>query len=107
VVLSRWKVDDGATALLMVRFPENLTGKRGKRLGRAAALQEAKDCLRRLPRAEAGLRLAHLTKGTLRGSEGELPPLAPGDPRPAPPKGDRPYEHPFYWAACALVGDPD
>src|SRR5262249_49547938 len=93
VVLSRWKVEDGATALLMVRFYENLLGKRGKKMGRAAALQEAKDWLRRLPRAEAGLRLAHLTKGTLRGSEAELPPLAKQDRRTAVPKGDRPYEH--------------
>ena len=22
-------------------------------------------------------------------------------------KGDRPFEHPFYWAAFTLVGDPD
>jgi CHAT domain-containing protein len=107
VVLSRWKVDDGATALLMVRFYENLLGKRGKKMGRAQALREAKGWLRALPRAEAGRRLAHLTKGTLRGSEGELPPLKKGDTRPALPKGDRPYEHPFYWAAWALVGDPD
>jgi CHAT domain-containing protein len=33
--------------------------------------------------------------------------LAKEDKRPAPPQGERPYEHPFYWAAWALVGDPD
>jgi CHAT domain-containing protein len=107
VVLSRWKVDDGATALLMVRFYENLLGKRGKRLGRAAALQEAKVWLRRLPRDQAGLRLAHLANGTLRGSERDLPPLAKGAQRPPVPKGERPFGHPYYWAAFVLIGDPD
>ncbi len=105
MVLSRWKVDDGATALLMLSFYENLLGKRGKKLGRAAALAEAKQWLRQLSRAEAAKRVASLTKGTLRGSEEELPPLAVGD-KPALPQGDRPYEHPFYWAAWLLVGDP-
>jgi CHAT domain-containing protein len=23
------------------------------------------------------------------------------------PAGERPYAHPFYWAAFVLVGDPD
>src|SRR5947199_140621 len=48
VVLSRWKVDDTATALLMVRFYENLLGR--KKMGRAAALEEAQRWLRTLPR---------------------------------------------------------
>src|SRR5262249_50086098 len=55
VVLSRWKVDDRATALLMVRFYENLLGSRkglGKPLGRAEALEEAKRWLRGLSRRE-------------------------------------------------------
>jgi CHAT domain-containing protein len=76
VVLSRWQVDDTATALLMVRFYENLLGKRkglSKPLGRALALQEARDWLRKLPRAEAGKLVASLAGGTLRGSEGEAP----------------------------------
>src|SRR5262249_26238588 len=52
VVLSRWKVDDVATSLLMVRYFENLLGKRDglkKPLGRAAALAEAAKWLRDLP----------------------------------------------------------
>src|SRR5260370_744318 len=55
VVLSRWKVDDTATSLLMVRFYENLLASRAlkKPLGRAAALDEAKKWLRTLPRKEA------------------------------------------------------
>src|SRR5262249_59483808 len=56
VVLSRWKVDDTATALLMVRFYENLLGKaKGLKapMGRAEALAEAKRWLRELPRKDA------------------------------------------------------
>jgi CHAT domain-containing protein len=108
VVLSRWKVDDGATALLMVRFYENLLGKRAgvKPMGRARALQEAKDWLRQLPREAAERRVAALTGGVLRGSEVEVPPIVEGH-RPGLPKGDQPYGHPFYWAAFALLGDPD
>src|SRR5262249_32248518 len=53
VVLSRWKVDDAATALLMARFYENVLGKRDglkSARKRAEGLQEAKKWLRELPR---------------------------------------------------------
>ena len=56
MVLSLWKVDDSATALLMERFYENLLGQREglkQPLGKAPALAEARDWLRRLPREEA------------------------------------------------------
>jgi CHAT domain-containing protein len=59
-----------------------------------------------LPRAEAERRVASLTAGTLRGSEVEVPPLAKGK-RPSLPAGDRPFAHPFYWAAFILIGDPE
>jgi tetratricopeptide (TPR) repeat protein len=108
VVLSRWKVDDTATALLMVRFYENLLGKRGglaKPLGRAAALAEAKAWLRALPRKELEPLAARLAVGTLRGTQKEaLPVKAKAPPLPS---GDRPFGHPYYWAAFVLVGDPD
>src|SRR5262249_55528537 len=68
VVLTRWKVDDSATALLMLRFYENLLGKRkglARGLNRAEALAEARAWLRRLPRREAERRVASLTGGTL------------------------------------------
>ncbi len=107
VLLSRWKVDDSATALLMVRFYENVLGKRKgvEAMGRAAALREARDWLRQLPRARAEQYVASLTGGLLRGTEGEARPLLESK-KPVLPAGDRPYEHPAYWAAFLLVGDP-
>jgi CHAT domain-containing protein len=94
VVLPRWKVDDVATSLLMVRFYENLLGKRkdlNKPLGRAA-LREAKQWLRKLALKEAKQAVIALPRGK----------------RLAAPEGsDRPYEHPHYWAAFTLIGDPD
>src|SRR5579883_625079 len=90
LVLSLWKVDDKATALLMTRFYQNLLGQRPGLSGplpKAAALDEA------------GSELAALDRGTVR-------PLAkvngptPRDTSSAPqPAGVRPYAHPYYWAS--------
>ena len=109
VVLSRWRVNDSATALLMTRFYENLLGKRKgtKPLGRAAALAEAKTWLRNLGRAEATKRLAALVDGVPRGERGSIKAALPTR-RPDAPKGeDRPFAAPYYWAAFVLIGDPD
>jgi CHAT domain-containing protein len=107
LVLSQWEVDDEATALLMVRFYENLLGKRKgvKAMAPAAALQEAKDWLRGLSRREAQRCAARLAAGVLRGSEGEARPLGKGQTAPLP-AGERPFAHPHYWAAFVLVGAP-
>jgi tetratricopeptide (TPR) repeat protein len=111
VCLSLWKVDDAATALLMQRFYANLLGKRDGLKGplpKAAALREAKEWLRGLSREEALRVAAQVSEGVERGKNRprqKLLPLLPG-PIPAA-KDDRPYAHPYYWAAFILIGDPD
>jgi CHAT domain-containing protein len=91
-----------------VRFYENVLGKRvglKRPLARAAALAEAKEWLRTLPRQEAGQLAARLAGGQLRGTEGDALPEA--KPKPSKqPRGDRPFAHPYYWAAFVLIGDP-
>jgi CHAT domain-containing protein len=85
VLLSLWKVDDAATALLMARFYENLlVGRGGPPLKKAEALAEAKRWLQALPRAEAEQLTARL-----------------------PNADDLPFAHPFYWSAFILIGDPE
>jgi CHAT domain-containing protein len=102
VVLSLWSVDDRATALLMKRFYQNLLGRRAgldHPLPKAEALADAKHWLRGLnvdeaTRLGAGLPAAkRLAKVS-------------GPPRPAA-GSIRPYEHPYYWAAFILIGDPN
>jgi len=72
LVVSLWKVDDRATALLMQRFYENRSGRLAEPLPKAEALAEAKAWLR-----------AYTDES-----------------------GRRPYEHPYYWSAFILIGDP-
>jgi CHAT domain-containing protein len=72
---------------------------------KAEALDEVKRWLRGLSAEELGGALEALERGPLR-------PLAttggaPGPPSPRPPSsGPRPFEHPYYWAAFILIGDP-
>jgi CHAT domain-containing protein len=110
VCLTLWQVDDTATALLMDRFYRNLLGKRldaGKPMGKAAALREAKDWLRRLTAAEALERLGSLTQGVVRGERPARQEMQ-AVPRPRDAGKDyRPYAHPRYWAAFILIGDPE
>jgi CHAT domain-containing protein len=110
VLLSRWKVDDAATSLLMWRFYQNVLGKREdlkKAMGRAEALREAKQWLRTLPRAEAVKHLGKLTDGLPRDVRGKVERL-PNKQESAPKdKDDHPFEPPYYWAAFVLIGDPD
>jgi tetratricopeptide (TPR) repeat protein len=109
LVLSLWRVDDKATSLLMARFYQNLLGKRSdlsKPMPKAEALAEAKNWLRNLTEAEVGPALAVLDRGSLRPlvTAEESKPAKPSARRR--PSGPRPFEHPYYWAAFILVGDP-
>jgi CHAT domain-containing protein/tetratricopeptide (TPR) repeat protein len=80
LVVSLWRVEDRATALLMGRFYENLTGSfqdgrqgtKGKPMSRARALREAKHWLR-----------TYTDDG-----------------------GNKPFRHPVYWSGFVLIGDP-
>jgi tetratricopeptide (TPR) repeat protein len=100
VCLSLWKVDDTATALLMTRFYQNLLGKRdglSNPMPKAEGLREAKMWLRGLTRESADaatLELNHFSRSGLHREAGRY-------------IGDHPYEHPHFWAAFVLVGDPD
>jgi CHAT domain-containing protein len=98
LVLSLWKVDDNATALLMTRFYQNLLGKRKglvKPLPKTEALAEAKAWLRGLTSKEVDQWLAELPRG-----EERAKPSAPAA------AAAHPYGHPYYWAAFILIGDP-
>ncbi len=111
VCLSLWRVDDTATALLMDRFYQNLTGQRpGLKapLGRAEALAEAKQWLRTLSPDEAAQRLGAITAGVARGKgQQALNVVPPAAEAQADPKAVKPFAHPKYWAAFVLIGDPD
>jgi CHAT domain-containing protein len=111
VCLSLWQVDDTATAVLMERFYANLLGVRpglGQPLSRAAALAEAKAWLRGLGGSEAATLAAGLSGGAARskGAAKRQEAVAPGGPDSGG-SDDRPWSHPYYWAAFVLVGDPD
>src|SRR5262249_25094686 len=110
LVLSQWKVDDKATALLITRFYQNLLGRRpslSQPLPKAAALDEAKAGLRNLTAGEVGSELASLERGTVRPLVEEVDGPAPRAAASAPkPVGVGPYAHPYYWASFILIGDP-
>jgi len=110
VCLSLWRVDDKATSHLMTRFYQNLLGKRpplSKPMPKAEALQEAKRWLRSLTVDQIDGELAALQRGDVRPlvkDSGTISGNAPASPQST---GNRPYDHPHFWAAFVLVGDPD
>jgi hypothetical protein len=88
------------TALLMPRFYQNMLGKRpglSKPMPKAEAVGEAKRWLRGLTTKKADA------------AETELPQTSRDNVRRRmnAPVEHHPYEHPHFWAAFVLVGDPD
>jgi CHAT domain-containing protein len=95
LVLSEWPVSDATTSLLMVRFYQNLLGKRpglSWPMSKADALDEAKRWLRNVSTVDAVTELNCLGESTS---------------IPTSPAGARPFDHPRIWSAFILVGDPD
>jgi len=94
----------------MTRFYQNLLGKRpalSKPMAKAEALQEAKQWLRSLTADQIDGELAALQRGDVRPlvkDSGTISGNAPASPQST---GNRPYDHPHFWAAFVLVGDPD
>ncbi len=110
VCLSLWRVDDKATSLLMTRFYQNLLGKRSglsKPMPKAEALREAKQWLRSLTADQIDGELALLSRGDVRPLAKVNDTTPPGAATSPKPSGVRPYDHPYFWAAFVLVGDPD
>jgi CHAT domain-containing protein len=116
LVLSLWKVDDDATALLMTRFYQNLLGARvglKSPLGKAEALAESKAWLRGAGPDQVGAALAALPRGEIVHREVVAPAPAArpdetvGRQTVAPEPAARPYEDPRYWAGFILIGSPD
>jgi CHAT domain-containing protein/tetratricopeptide (TPR) repeat protein len=110
LVLSQWSVSDAATALLMARFYRNLLGQRpgiSRPMSKAEALDEAKRWLRGLTKEEVINELEAIQE------RGKVRPMGPpagsasAPPSPPPaPTNPRPFEHPQFWAAFILIGDP-
>jgi CHAT domain-containing protein/tetratricopeptide (TPR) repeat protein len=110
VCLSLWNVDDKATSLLMTRFYQNLLGKRSdlsKPMPKAEALQEAKRWLRNLTVEQVEGELAGLERGEVRPLAREKGTPARNEAPARKASSVKAYDHPYYWAAFVLVGDPD
>ena len=108
VCLSLWEVDDTATALLMQRFYQNLLGQRpglNEPMTKTLALKEAKEWLRNLTNKEATEQAAALMNGVSRGGRGEIK-ITNRIKADAPPE-EKPFDHPHFWSAFILLGEPE
>ncbi|MCC5787512.1 MAG: tetratricopeptide repeat protein [Phycisphaerales bacterium] len=118
VIASLWKVDDRATAFLMARFYANWLGKAqaerevdgvqyeaGQPMPKLAALREAQAWLRNLTADDRDRLLDE--SGDLGENIAASRGVSPARARIVQPDQQRPYEHPYYWAAFVLYGSPD
>ncbi|MCG8405187.1 MAG: tetratricopeptide repeat protein [Phycisphaerales bacterium] len=117
VILSLWKVHDLATALLMVRFYENLLGAfedsrrlphrsygPGEAMTKADALFEAKQWVKRNTPEQNRKALSKL--GLLPSKESGVR-AKPGQRAGSDPPTEFDFSHPYYWAAFIQIGDPE
>lgn len=119
LVLSLWKVDDRATALLMSRFYENLTGAftqdrqvsgesyaTGTQMPKAVALFEAKQWLQSNSPEENRAALKSLGFDVSQSAEAIA--FARSGIRMTGEVAHEPFDYsdPHYWAAFVLSGDP-
>ena len=99
--MTQWKVDDRASSLMMRRFYETVLGKRP---GLACPMAKADAAGRSEGMAEGPGRNAGEQSLTNAG-------LARGEERKAKTTQSanavHPFEHPYYWAAFVLIGDPN
>jgi len=82
--------------LLAARDQRAHFGFRVQPMPKAEALQEAKRWLRNLTAKEVEQGLSALPRGKVIEK-----------PAVAPPGQAHPYEHPYFWAAFILIGDPN
>jgi CHAT domain-containing protein len=94
----------------MARFYQNLLGKRAglsKAMPKAEALREAKQWIRNLTANRVDGELAALERGDVRPLAREKGAPARKEAATSNSTSIMPYDHPYYWAAFVLVGDPD
>lgn len=108
VCLSLWKVDDSATALLIERYYEKLISRK---MGKSAALHEAKTCLRNLSADAAAKLAASISNGVARGDRGPTKDFKSAPDAKAelklPSQENKPFADPCYWAEFILIGGPN
>jgi CHAT domain-containing protein len=104
-LLSLWKVDDTATALLMVKFYELLLDESTKQseFRTAVALHGAKQWLRTLTAAEVNQLISkhgQVDRGVKTKRDAPVEVLNTQDGMV------HPFEDPYYWAGFILTGSP-
>jgi CHAT domain-containing protein len=73
-------------------------------MSKVAALAEAKEWLRNLTTEKIEFEVAALERGAKRKLATSV---AAGAQRKVDPRTERPFSHPYFWAAFVLVGDAD